>query len=589
MKSLILIAASMLCLQAGGTTARSNATPLSRASRPSHVMAVRAAATAPMPTQARAEYEFSKDMITTTPAGVETSGMSRSMRYCTFDGETLQFGQSNYSVANIVKGNDGNYYFSDPISQLYASTWLRLSPAKGDTLVARLPQPVFSQQDDNGNDEYFYAFPMKLYLEDDGFGGTTPFLKLDTLDGGTRLRDSLRFVLRNDSLIQLDDVYMGLVNDKLQWAGYGDGEIVINKITVPKYEPTAEQIKRAQLYIMRTGDADSTRDWQVVKTVKDGNDIYVCNPYNNSDSQWMKGSLQGNMLHFDGNQYLGIDSTYMIHLYSRAAHYTLHEESDPVWGTNTSYYTFSFAPALDMPYNTAAGGYGVGDAAADTLAWLINAGNTVPFFVSSYIRPLFSPYADEASGPQAPQFQANQCKPYTTEEGYGYITFSYSKFDKKGHFLNPSKYFYRVFTLLTDDPMEPPHEFVFKADTYGSLKNDATQIPVQYADRSDFFTMNGSKDGEPTKAWASFNTYTNDFKAIGVQLVYGNSVTDIRWWRFLPTSVSTVSKDTKVVSTAYYDLTGRPLNAPSSGVCIKVTYYNDGSHVTQKMIGTAQH
>ena len=78
-------------------------------------------------------------MITTTPAGVETSGMSRSMRYCTFDGETLQFGQSNYSVANIVKGNDGNYYFSDPISQLYASTWLRLSPAKGDTLVARFP------------------------------------------------------------------------------------------------------------------------------------------------------------------------------------------------------------------------------------------------------------------------------------------------------------------------------------------------------------------------------------------------------------------------------------------------------------------
>ena len=451
---------------------------------------------------ATAQTNGSSTIIREQPAGILHDNYARSSYYFyTSQSSTtgVYYGIDLWSTSRYVEGDDGCVYLYNPFCQLPTRSWLKLDPAGDGKFVAHLPQAIREGvgYDENGNEvtTLYYAFPVKEYEREDG----TLFCKADTLADGT-VRSELNFVLRNDSLIQLDDVYMGLVNDKLQWAGYGDGEIVINKITVPKYEPTAEQIKRAQLYIMRTGDADSTRDWQVVKTVKDGNDIYVCNPYNNSDSQWMKGSLQGNMLHFDGNQYLGIDSTYMIHLYSRAAHYTLHEESDPVWGTNTSYYTFSFAPALDMPYNTAAGGYGVGDAAADTLAWLINAGNTVPFFVSSYIRPLFSPYADEASGPQAPQFQANQCKPYTTEEGYGYITFSYSKFDKKGHFLNPSKYFYRVFTLLTDDPMEPPHEFVFKADTYGSLKNDATQIPVQYADRSDFFTMNGSKDGEPTKA-----------------------------------------------------------------------------------------
>jgi len=74
---------------------------------------------------------------------------------------------------------------------------------------------VYSEQNDEGAEVLYYAFPMTKYMVDDGWGGTTPFLKLDTLADGKTVKDSIRFVLRNDSLLQLGDDFIGLVNDDL--------------------------------------------------------------------------------------------------------------------------------------------------------------------------------------------------------------------------------------------------------------------------------------------------------------------------------------------------------------------------------------
>lgn len=541
------------------------------------------------PRKTMAGYEWPKNIITEAPEGELTEGLSKSMNYFSYNGSSLDYNTSNCSVGALVKGNDGNYYISEPISQLYSPSWLKLEKVQGDTLVARFPQAVFSEQDDNGDDVFYYAFPMTKYLESDEWGGSTPFLKLDTLADGKSVKDNIRFVLRNDSLIQLGDNFIGLVNDDLQWTGFGDGNIVLNKITAPRYTPSKEELALAQDYIMRTGDADTAYDWQVVKAIVGTKNVYVRNPYNNKDSQWIKGTISGDKVHFDGNQYFGVDSTYYLHLYAMTSNYTLHEESDPTYGTNTSYYTFTFNNGFDMNYDAANKTFGVSEAVGDSLAWLINAGNTVPYFTASYIRPYFTPYTEKAATPEAPQFQVNQCVPYTEDNGYGYITFHYSKFDKSNNFLNANKYFYRVYVKSSKDAS--PELFTFSTDKYSSLSEDMTEIPVQYADRSDFFTVNGSKDGEPTKAWASFNTYTNDFYAIGVQLVYKggglDNVSDIQWWSFVDTGITSIKDSKKIASTEYYDLKGCRISRPTTGVSLKVTHYRDGSRKVEKLVNAS--
>lgn len=537
--------------------------------------------------KAASDYTWSTTILQDTPEGELKEGLSRSMSYFTFDGYSVNYASSNCSVGAMVKGTDGAYYLSEPISQLYSPAWLRLQVMSGDTLVAHFPQPVYSETGDDGQETFFYAFPMKKYLIDDGWGGTSPFLKLDTLADGTSVMDSIRFVLRNDSLIQIDDNYMGLVTNQLEWAGYGDGEVTLNMVKAPRYVPTADELALADDYLMRTGDADSAYDWQVVKAIVATENVYVRNPYNNKDGQWIKGTIQGDKVHFDGNQYFGIDSTYYVHLYAMTSNYTLHEEADPTYGTNTSYYSFAFNDGFDMNYDAASKSFGVGSEAGDTLAWLINAGNTVPYFTASYIRPYFSPYTEVAATPADPEFQANQCVAYTADNGYGYITFHYSKFDENKHFMNADKYFYRVYMKASKDA--EAELFTFTPDQYASLSTDMTEIPVKYADRNDFFTVNGSKDGEPTKAWASFNTYTDDFYAIGVQLVYKGAgeehASQIKWWSFKDTGVNNVETGLNAVSSAYYGLDGSRVVRPQSGVYMKVTRYQDGSRKVEKVIG----
>lgn len=574
----------LLCMSALEVQSQ-NARPMTRSQRAKAVRMLDGKHFA-LPSKASSDYQWPTTILQETPKGTLMNGLSKSMSYFSYDGSSVEYGNSNCSVGALVKGTDGSYYFSEPVSQLYSPAWLKLQVLAGDTLVARFPQAVYSETGDDGQEVFFYAFPMKKYMVDDGWGGTTPFLKLDTLADGKTLADSIRFVLRNDSLIQVDDNFMGLVTNELLWAGYGDGNITLNEIKAPRYQPTAAELSRASDYLMRTGDADTAYDWQVVKAIVGTENVYVRNPYNNKDGQWIKGTIQGNKVHFDGNQYFGIDSTYYLHLYAMTSNYTLHEEYDPTYGTNTSYYSFAFNKGFDMDYDASSRTFGVGKEAGDTLAWLVNAGNTVPYFTASYIRPYFSPYTEKAASPEAPVFQPNQCVAYSDDNGYGYITFHYSKFDKNGNFLNSDKYFYRVYTKSSVDAS--PEQFTFTPEQYFSLKSNMTDIPVKYADRSDFFTVNGSKDGEPTRAWASFNTYTNDFYAIGVQLVYKGggleNVSPIKWWSFVNTGISNVESSHDAVSTEYYGLDGSRISRPRTGIYMKVTRYRDGSRKVEKSV-----
>ena len=42
---------------------------------------------------------------------------------------------------------------------------------------------------------------------------------------------------------------------------------MLNKIKSPKYQPSADELALAHDYLMRTGDADTAYDWQVVKAI----------------------------------------------------------------------------------------------------------------------------------------------------------------------------------------------------------------------------------------------------------------------------------------------------------------------------------
>lgn len=157
---------------------------------------------------------------------------------------------------------------------------------------------------------------MKEYETSEG----EPFCKIDTLANGT-VKNEISFVLRNDSLIMTDDNYIGLMTEQMKWTGYADTDIKVGKVkykanTLPK--DIALQDYRLS-YQTKTGGNEQ----KIVKMAFDNDGkVYLLNPYNNSTSEVIIGTYDGNKtVNFPTRQYLGPDWATTHHLFFMARGY----------------------------------------------------------------------------------------------------------------------------------------------------------------------------------------------------------------------------------------------------------------------------
>lgn len=147
--------------------------------------------------------------------------------------------------------------------------------------------------------------------------------------------------------------------------------------------------------------------------------------------------------------------------------------------------------------------------------------------------------------------------------------------DTDGKLLDAGSYVYNIyvdnelFTLY-------PDEYTGIADTYDELTN----IPYNYTDSWDI-EVDGSNHG--------LYYYMEGFETLGVQAIYtvdgitnksalvNYNIETGETNEIDPAGISAITASKEVTGVEYYDLTGRKLDNPTTGLVIKRTTYSDGS------------
>ncbi|WP_148295521.1 hypothetical protein [Prevotella dentasini] len=217
----------------------------------------------------------SDNPITQQPEGTNYTNVNRSGRGYYNSVLGVDFGEYTCTLGEYVVGNDNNVYIKNPFSQQRTNSYLKLERLSGDTLIARLPQAI-----DTKNGEKTFAMRMVMKMLDDEHFTYSP----DTLSDKTIASD-MKFIMRNDSIIQLSDgkeeqygrpkTILGEMSEDGYWTGFGDDEEIWSLIK--ETATTLPEGLTIEDYQLRYAPTDSTLSSQMVKVAFDDKNIYISN------------------------------------------------------------------------------------------------------------------------------------------------------------------------------------------------------------------------------------------------------------------------------------------------------------------------
>ncbi len=494
--------------------------------------------------------------IVTPPKGTLHSLLSRSGYVIGYDFKDAVVFSSNDrdKIARIVEADNGDIYLYNPISKWETGTWIKLSKEKGDTLVARFPQPLFME-----DGETFYAFPLFYDGEKNTY---TP----KSLNENEYLAES-KFTYKNGELKQIDDAMISLVMPDYTWMDSGDSHLLIAPVQTAQNKIPESAKDKIKEYIVSYDKGGENLVSAVVKGVIDGNKVYLGNPQAPGD-QWFVGTKEGENVTFATNQYLGPDTVKTgYHIFFRTAAFTLQDITDDM-GYQVFKYDYTEVPSITLRYQQDADMYAV----SENFSFVITSGEDM----KGLNLPAFYEYKDVAATPKNPSFAEFQL--YNEEYRYGIFNFNIPTLDINNKYLNPQKLF---FCFYIDDDVEP-HVF-YKRD-YKNMPTDSMSIfPNDYNDHYDMAPLD--------ELTHQMYYYFEDFEKIGVQSIYrgGNEErkSDIVWItkeQVTHIGTASINSDKQIVSESFYDMTGRKVAHPSEGVFIKQVTYSDNTTGTYKVI-----
>lgn len=480
-------------------------------------------------------------LITQQPAGtlhdklIKTSPFMYPYRFPAADINTYD-AFTNGPVAKYVEDADGNLYIYQPFSALNSQTWVKAEKqANGHYAVHK--QPVYVV------DGVTY-YTGRLKIDVDSKGGIWWSTDKD--------RDDVEYVLRNDSLILLDDgltngygnTMLGLIDKDNKWYGYADWSTIMavnhDKVNVPP--ASAKRLPYRLTYYTADGDEIN----YIVDVVRDGKDFYIGNFFKRLPEGWIKGTVDQGTVTFPTMQYMGCDYT---HAYFRSI-------SDK--GTRR-YYTKSLSFAYDTDR---------GILQSDS-AFHVNNGRMVTNVIQGYYEPSLRPYVEKAGVPENPELLTEYCFPY--EDGsFGFISFNLPTTTADGSYLNTNKAYYIIYKD------GEPYTFTHKYYKYIDEGTEMTEVPFDYSEGLDF-TLTAQQRGV---------YFYEPFKRLSVQVVYyGGGERNVSKLVTYDTDPSGINEATTVSdgTATYYDLTGRRVNRPAHGLYIKSVKRSDGTVVNTKV------
>lgn len=500
------------------------------------------------------------DIITEQPKGTLHDNL-----YGTGEG-FMTFFNSVYSSASdgtverYVETDNGEVYIQNIVSTISPNTWVKGEKAEGDTIKFVFPQKYVAQEgmDDDGNPtgivEFFYLYRCRINAE-------RTSLDLDETS------QTISYVLRNDSLIRVDNldngVILALCNGAGEWTGFGDYYQTWTKIKDEPCVPSASANKmKYQLDFVNTVEQYDSR---IINVAIDGNDFYLGGLTDSAPDNWVKGKIDGDKVVFEGKKYMGVDKENKCHAYFSAL------GSEKVW---SDYYhqeadSFFFVKSISFDY----------DAENKTLKsdkmFGVNMGTSTVKFINVFMEPQMKPWNDLPANPKDPDLL--EFRPYDPNYGYGAMLYWLDNMSVDDNLLNAD---YLYYNLYFDGEL-----FTAYPDEYVLLKEAMTDIPYSFSDGYDF-NFTGSMH--------NMFFYMDGVSKVGIQAMYkyndkvykSNLVEfEITEDGFRPTAVNGVTDDAdRVLSVSFYDLSGRRVSNPSSGIYLKTMKMADGTQKTVKIV-----
>lgn len=508
-------------------------------------LSMKRAATPARIKKAAASTGFDMPIITEAPAGETKMYKKSAAGYFVYFMWIASY-EDTFS-SEIVFTDNNEVYIKDIFANLPVGSYVKGTVSDG-VITVDLPQCImYDEEYEDG-----YKIAAVKYYEDEE---TATYLPDEDVD-------KITFTIDADGSITMDEnITLGLLyTSDDYWAGYADlyqsYEVFDGK---PVEKPESVSTEK---WALSTPDGNG----HFVNVGIDGNDMYIGGLSESMPDGWIKGTISGDKVTFENDQYIGIANSHFTYFFAGAR--VFDEEYQDY------YYALSDKPAV-LNYDAE----GKKLTSPEGLTLLVNGSETKVYYLNAFDEPTI-----KYQGAMKPATPANPHSLITNgyEPDYGgQFYFILPMVDTEGNLLDLDNYYYNIYF---DNEL-----FTFYADEYEKFEalgiEEITNIPYNFTEDWDFY-INGAEH--------TIYYYVDGFETIGVQAVYTidgvTNKSDLVNFNLetgntnivKPAALETIESAKEVSATVYYDLTGRKVDNPSNGLFIKKTIYSDGTVKTVK-------
>lgn len=475
------------------------------------------------------------------------------------EGREVFYGKSALSYKTVstyyswynIEGGIGHVVYSDDNETVWIKSpfmcypldcWIK-GTIEGGKITIHTPQPVY-QVESYGE---VYSYDLRRMVYD---AGTNRYVC------DSQSSDIVFEITDNGFVMSEKNVMMGLAMGDY-WAGFGDVNVEYSLVEdTPVSAP--EELESGN-WIFTYGDYSNNT--HKVKGGFVGDDLYLSGIVKDMPDAWIKGTLEEDSVVFKSGQYLGADYNQGFYLYFTAAQPYGYEykQLDEI--------KFKY----DVVTNEVTGANTVVLTGKEGVSMVANGGNGDMYVVYEYTKPSlrFDPNPAGSASPTDPYFK--YYSPFSTDTGFGLVSFSIPDTDVNGTQLDTDKIFYNLY--FDDDIV------TFYPDEYHMLADEMTDVPYNYSDGYDFFVSGNTH---------TLYIFSIGFSRIGVQSIYRDEDEGIEQRSALvyyedETGIKGLDADT-AGTVMYHDMQGRRLEKPSKGLVLKTVTMPDGSCRTLKHV-----
>lgn len=484
--------------------------------------------------------------ITETPEGTLHENLYRYSDSWVATWTSAKEGAYDGVVTKMVEGTDGALYLYNPIASLDSKSWLKLEKKSEGKYVAKLPQLIYSYEDDD-DDEGGQSVKHEFFAQR-MFKSGTSYKVLSKTSQVEFTWDGLSLKMVNDA--GNNNIILGMVNSKGEWQNKGDWSISVMKLTTGEIVPPTDGVQ-SKFQVNYTGSTGAV----IVDAIEKDGKVYLkgLSTAPKLKDKWVEMLTTADGLSFTSGQYLG---------------QAKHEDFGGYSSDKNTYHVFAVAYEkkssgdsaivnnVTLKKDAVTGKYSTDKSICITLGTQNPPSDNIK---QSMPRFTLTPYSEAAGTPVAPELYYCSASPsYDYSTTNTTLAFYVKNESTEGKYLDPDKMYYNVF--VNDSPT--PYTFLKKTYNYNAA--DMTDIPFAYKDsyNRDIKVINNER---------YLHFYENNINKLGVQMVYSDGTNTYRSSvmraEVVNTGIENVQENTTAVK-EIYSTDGRRISALQPGLNI---------------------